>query len=130
MSTRARGTSPTNAASRRDAAAAAARSAVLLTPTPRTNHALLTCARLRAGSRPRSAPTQRPRSGTHSARDGGATAAFDEACELIKSLPEHHLSRDTLLQLYGLYKQATVGPAQGRPPPLYDLVGRAKWCVM
>ena len=33
----------------------------------------------------------------------------------------------TLLQIYALYKQATVGDATGKRPGFMDLVGRAKW---
>ncbi len=41
----------------------------------------------------------------------------------LKSQP----SNDTLLELYSLYKQATVGDAQGKRPGLLDMVGRAKF---
>jgi len=33
----------------------------------------------------------------------------------------------TLLKLYALYKQGSVGDAEGERPGLADLVGRAKW---
>ncbi len=33
----------------------------------------------------------------------------------------------TLLQLYALYKQATVGDVNTKRPGLTDFVGRAKW---
>jgi len=34
---------------------------------------------------------------------------------------------DVLLELYGLYKQATVGDVQGERPGMLDFKGRAKW---
>ena len=33
----------------------------------------------------------------------------------------------TLLKIYGLFKQATGGDAEGQRPGFTDLVGRAKW---
>lgn len=36
-------------------------------------------------------------------------------------------SNDTLLELYGLYKQGTEGDAQGKRPGLLDVKGRAKF---
>ena len=36
-------------------------------------------------------------------------------------------SNDTLLQLYALYKQATVGDVEGKRPGFTDLKGRAKF---
>jgi acyl-CoA-binding protein len=32
-----------------------------------------------------------------------------------------------MLELYGLYKQATVGDASGGRPGMFDVKGRAKW---
>lgn len=32
-----------------------------------------------------------------------------------------------MLQLYALYKQATVGDATGSRPGIFDVKGRAKW---
>ena len=37
-----------------------------------------------------------------------------------------NLSNDTLLSLYGLYKQATHGDVTGSRPSAFDLKGRAK----
>ena len=34
---------------------------------------------------------------------------------------------DTLLTLYSLYKQGTIGDVQGKRPGLLDFVGRAKY---
>jgi len=42
-----------------------------------------------------------------------------------KSLPSQ--PNDTLLGLYGLYKQATSGDATGKRPGMFDMVGRAKY---
>ena len=39
------------------------------------------------------------------------------------------LGNDAKLQLYGLFKQATVGPCTAPRPSLIDMTGRAKWCV-
>ena len=52
--------------------------------------------------------------------------AFAEAQERVKKLARRP-SNDQLLQLYGLYKQATEGDARGSRPGMLDLVGRAKW---
>lgn len=52
--------------------------------------------------------------------------AFAEAQERVKKLARRP-SNDQLLQLYGLYKQATQGDATGSRPGMLDPVGRAKW---
>ena len=52
--------------------------------------------------------------------------AFAEAQKRVKALSKRP-SNDQLLQLYGLYKQATAGDATGSRPGMLDLVGRAKW---
>jgi acyl-CoA-binding protein len=36
-------------------------------------------------------------------------------------------STSDMLQLYALYKQATVGDATGSRPGIFDVKGRAKW---
>jgi acyl-CoA-binding protein len=41
-------------------------------------------------------------------------------------LPEKP-DNQTLLQLYGLYKQATDGDVEGKRPGFTDMVGRAKY---
>jgi len=53
-------------------------------------------------------------------------AAFEKAVAESKSLPEKP-DNATLLQIYALYKQATVGDVDGKRPGFSDLVGRAKW---
>jgi carboxylesterase len=52
-------------------------------------------------------------------------AEFDEAVARSKTLPSQ--PNDTLLELYGLYKQATSGDAAGKRPGMFDMVGRAKF---
>jgi diazepam-binding inhibitor (GABA receptor modulator, acyl-CoA-binding protein) len=53
-------------------------------------------------------------------------AAFDKAVADSKTLPEKP-DNATLLQIYALYKQATVGEVEGKRPGFTDMVGRAKW---
>jgi acyl-CoA-binding protein len=50
---------------------------------------------------------------------------FNAAADASKTLPERP-DNETLLQLYALYKQATVGDVQGDRPGFMDMVGRAK----
>ncbi len=50
---------------------------------------------------------------------------FEQATVRAKSLPEQ--SNDVLLQLYGLYKQASTGDVQGDEPGMFDFVGKAKY---
>ena len=51
---------------------------------------------------------------------------FNAAAEASKTLPERP-DNETLLQLYALFKQATVGDVQGDRPGFMDMVGRAKY---
>lgn len=51
---------------------------------------------------------------------------FEQAVADSKTLPVRP-DNQTLLQIYALYKQATVGDATGKRPGFMDLVGRAKW---
>ena len=53
-------------------------------------------------------------------------AAFDNAVAHSKNLPERP-DNATLLKLYGLYKQATVGDNAEKKPGFSDMIGRAKW---
>jgi diazepam-binding inhibitor (GABA receptor modulator, acyl-CoA-binding protein) len=53
-------------------------------------------------------------------------ASFEKAVADSKSLPEKP-DNATLLQIYALYKQATVGDVDGKRPGFTDMVGRAKW---
>ena len=51
---------------------------------------------------------------------------FEQAVKDSKGLPEKPDNK-TLLQIYALYKQATVGDVDGKRPGFTDMVGRAKW---
>jgi len=51
---------------------------------------------------------------------------FEAAAASSKNLPAKP-DNDTLLKLYSLYKQATVGDVQGNRPGFSDFVGRAKF---
>jgi carboxylesterase len=53
-------------------------------------------------------------------------AAFDEAAATSKTLKKAP-DNDTLLALYSLYKQATVGDVSGERPGALDMVNRAKY---
>jgi len=53
-------------------------------------------------------------------------AQFDAAAAAVQTLPAKP-NNDTLLQLYALYKQATVGDVSGKRPGFTDVVGRAKY---
>jgi len=50
---------------------------------------------------------------------------FADAQARIK--PVTGLGNDVMLDLYALYKQATVGDVQGNRPGMLDLRGRAKY---
>lgn len=50
---------------------------------------------------------------------------FEQAAVRVKGLPEQ--PDEVLLQLYGLYKQATLGDVAGDEPGMFDFVGRAKY---
>ena len=51
---------------------------------------------------------------------------FDTAVANSKKLSERP-DNATLLKIYGLYKQATVGDNAEKKPGFGDMVGRAKW---
>ena len=51
---------------------------------------------------------------------------FADAQTRVKALSKAP-SNDNLLELYALYKQATVGDATGSRPGMFDLTGRAKF---
>lgn len=61
---------------------------------------------------------------------GGATVSLDErfaeAQARVKCLSARP-GNDVLLELYGLYKQATSGDVQGARPGMMDFAGRAKF---
>ncbi|HUN93170.1 MAG TPA: acyl-CoA-binding protein [Burkholderiaceae bacterium] len=51
---------------------------------------------------------------------------FEQAQADSKNLPQRP-DNATLLKLYGLFKQASGGDANGERPAMTDFVGRAKW---
>ena len=51
---------------------------------------------------------------------------FDAAVAGSKNLKERP-DNDTMLKLYALYKQATVGDVEGKRPGFTDMIGRAKY---
>ncbi|HEY8359876.1 MAG TPA: acyl-CoA-binding protein [Ramlibacter sp.] len=51
---------------------------------------------------------------------------FEAAVASSKKLSERP-DNSTLLKLYGLYKQATVGDNAEKKPGFSDMIGRAKW---
>ncbi len=51
---------------------------------------------------------------------------FTEAAERVKSLTTRP-SDGELLELYGLFKQATTGDVTGSKPGLFDIKGRKKF---
>lgn len=53
-------------------------------------------------------------------------AEFDQAVADSKNLPERP-DNMTLLKIYALFKQASIGDAEGERPGFTDLVGRAKY---
>lgn len=56
----------------------------------------------------------------------GLQEDFDKAAEDVKNLKETPAD-DVLLELYALFKQATVGDVNTTRPGLFDLKGKAKW---
>lgn len=51
---------------------------------------------------------------------------LEAAAKRVNALPSAPSTSD-MLQLYALYKQATVGDATGSRPGIFDVKGRAKW---
>ncbi|PIA58550.1 hypothetical protein AQUCO_00500458v1 [Aquilegia coerulea] len=56
----------------------------------------------------------------------GLQEEFEEYAEKAKSLPESTTNESKLI-LYGLYKQATVGPVNTGRPGIFNMRDRAKW---
>ena len=54
------------------------------------------------------------------------TSKFEEAAKKAMNLPERP-DNDTLLKLYALYKQGSVGDVSGPKPGFFDFVGTAKY---
>lgn len=55
-----------------------------------------------------------------------AGTEFDKAVKAVADLADDP-GNDTKLRLYALYKQATVGDAEGKRPGFTNPVGRAKY---
>ena len=53
-------------------------------------------------------------------------AAFQKAADDMKKLPQEP-DTDTQLKIYGLYKQATKGDAEGPGPSSIDIIGQTKF---
>jgi acyl-CoA-binding protein len=51
---------------------------------------------------------------------------FDQALEAVKKLSSRP-SDDDMLNLYALYKQASVGDVSGDKPGMFDFVAKAKY---
>jgi len=51
---------------------------------------------------------------------------FEAASAASKNLKDRP-DNNTMLKLYALYKQATVGDVEGKRPGFSDMVGRAKY---
>lgn len=58
-------------------------------------------------------------------KDKSIKTEFKKAAEDIKKATD--LSNDTLLSLYGYYKQAKLGDCNTDRPGMFDPKGRAKW---
>lgn len=54
------------------------------------------------------------------------SAEFDAAAAAVKDLPQRPSDLE-LLDLYGLFKQATVGDNDTPKPGMLDFKGKAKW---
>ncbi|XP_014217719.1 acyl-CoA-binding protein homolog [Copidosoma floridanum] len=51
---------------------------------------------------------------------------FEAAAEAVKNLTKRP-SNEELLELYALFKQATIGDVNTGKPGIFDQKGRAKW---
>ena len=54
------------------------------------------------------------------------SAEFESAAAKVKTLTESP-SNKNLLELYALFKQATVGDNNTEEPGMFDFTGKAKW---
>lgn len=63
---------------------------------------------------------------TYHGEDMSLQAQFEQAQADSKNLPERP-DNMTLLKIYALFKQASVGDATGERPGFTDMVGRAKF---
>ncbi|KAJ6225545.1 hypothetical protein RDWZM_004090 [Blomia tropicalis] len=51
---------------------------------------------------------------------------FNKAAELVKNLKSRPTDQE-LLEVYALFKQATIGDCNTPKPGMFDLKGKAKW---
>ncbi|KAK7407054.1 hypothetical protein VNO78_08694 [Psophocarpus tetragonolobus] len=56
----------------------------------------------------------------------GLQEDFEKYAEKAKTLPPNQ-TNENLLIIYGLYKQATVGPINTSRPGMFNMKDRAKW---
>ena len=62
------------------------------------------------------------------AETSGLEVSFEAAAAHVASIAgSNQLQNDSLLQLYGLYKQATSGPCTSFRPSFFDRKARSKW---
>jgi diazepam-binding inhibitor (GABA receptor modulating acyl-CoA-binding protein) len=54
-------------------------------------------------------------------------STFTQAADALKATKDLKLSDNELLEVYGLYKQATVGDNTTSKPGMLDFKGKAKW---
>jgi len=54
------------------------------------------------------------------------SAEFLKAAEDVKNVKTKPTDKE-MLELYGLYKQATVGDVNTDRPGMFDMTGKAKW---
>ncbi len=52
---------------------------------------------------------------------------FKKAADFMKSHKDLPLNNDQLLEIYALFKQATVGDCNKAKPGMFDMKGKAKW---
>merc|ERR1719474_730021 len=57
----------------------------------------------------------------------GLEEDFQAAQDLVSNKINKNLSNEELLEVYALYKQATVGDVNTSRPGMLDLKGKAKW---
>lgn len=60
------------------------------------------------------------------ANETDTEATFNKACDYLQHLVSQ-LDANALLEFYGLYKQATVGPCNTSKPGIFSVNARAKW---
>ncbi|XP_049299404.1 uncharacterized protein LOC125772086 [Anopheles funestus] len=63
---------------------------------------------------------------TEEVMDSELDTSFEKASKFLEHSTEL-FKQEQLLQFYGLYKQATVGPCNISKPAIYSMAARAKW---